>query len=463
MPIGTSDSPTSPEREHLGRLALASGVGTSLEFYDFAVYGTATALVFNKIFFVSDDPWFGAFVGFAGFAVGVLVAPLGAILFGNIGDRLGRKRALVITFLLMGAATLAMGLLPDYYAIGVAAPILLVVLRMIHGLSRGGEVGGAALLAVEHAPPLRRGLYGSFVTLGSPIGALLANLSFTLVLLMPMEDVVAWGWRIPFIAGGLVLVVGIWARRNVSETPVFQELATSRESLERSPFVRVVRENWRRILLAAGAHLGVNANMFILFTFLLSYASEPAPNGLGLARSSLVNGSLIGIAAHAVAIVISCRLTDRLGRKPVMLVGAVACFVYAYFLFVLVDTGRMGVVVGAMAVGFFLTGILYGPILTYFTELFSPQLRYSGVGLGYQLGAVLGGGLSPMVANRLVAITGTSMSVSFYLMALLAVTIACLIALPETAPVKVGVAEEDMEKVCSATLARGGDDPVALR
>ncbi|WP_406689819.1 MFS transporter [Saccharopolyspora sp. ID03-671] len=419
-------------RTGAGRIGLASGVGATLEFYDFAIYGTAAALVFGQIFFLSDDEWFGAFLGLATFAVGFLFTPLGALLFGWIGDRFGRRFSLLLTFAVMGSATLLMGVLPSYLAIGITAPLLLIVLRVFHGLARGGEIGGAAVLAVEHAPAHRRGLYGSFAALGSPLGQLLANLAFSLVLLMPMRAVIDWGWRVPFLVGGLVLALGVWARRGVAETPEFAALPRDRKT----PLAAVFREDWRRLLLAAGVNLGLNANMFILATFMLSYATAAAPQGLALPRQPIVLGSVVGLLCHSVTIVLACWLSDRLGRKPVMLSGAVTALAYALVMFRIADIGTPLAVGVAVIIGFTLGGFLFGPLLTYFSELFSVEQRQSGVGLAFQLGSVLGGGLAPVIANRLIAVTGSSTAVGCYIAAGLLVSLLCLLALPETAPAR---------------------------
>lgn len=425
-------SENNASRTGVGRIGLASGVGSTLEFYDFAIYGTAAALVFGQIFFISDDEWFGAFLGLATFAVGFLFTPLGALLFGWIGDRYGRRFSLLLTFVVMGASTLLMGVLPSYLAIGITAPLLLIVLRTFHGLARGGEIGGAAVLAVEHAPGHRRGLYGSFAALGSPIGQLLANLAFSLVLLLPMQAVIDWGWRVPFLVGGVVLALGVWARRGIDETPEFVALPRSRKV----PFLAVFRQDWKRLLLAAGVNLGLNANMFILATFMLSYATAAAPQGLALPRQPIVLGSVIGLLCHAVTIVLACWLSDRLGRKPVMISGAASALVYALVMFRISDIGTPLAVGLAVIIGFTLGGFLFGPLLTYFSELFTAEQRQSGVGLAFQIGSVLGGGLAPMIANRLIAITGSSASVGWYIAAGLLVSLLCLLALPETAPAR---------------------------
>lgn len=424
-----------PRRERTTRVAVASGVGTIMEFYDFAIYGTATALVFNKIFFNVDDPWFGTFLGFATFAVGFVMAPIGALIFGHFGDKFGRRKALTAAFLLMGGSTLAMGVLPDYQAIGIVAPIILVFLRMVHGISRGGEIGGAALLAAEHAPTHRRGLYGCFVTLGSPVGGILANLSFALVLLMPMEQVLAWGWRIPFLIGGVVLAIGVWTRSRVSETPDFVE---SKQAEEKSPpAFAVLRQNWRRVALAAGINVGQNCYAFLLFTFMLSFLTETDP-GRGFDRSPVVFGSTLALACHAATVVLGSYLSDRLGRKTVIGFGMITSLLFAPILFSVTASGSLAACITVISIGFALTGFVYGPMLTTFAELFPITQRYSGIGIGFQVGAVLGGGLAPMIANRIVSATGSVIPVGFYAAALMAISFCCLMVIRETAPALAG-------------------------
>ena len=424
-----------PRRERTTRVAVASGVGTIMEFYDFAIYGTATALVFNKIFFNVDDPWFGTFLGFATFAVGFVMAPIGALIFGHFGDKFGRRKALTAAFLLMGGSTLAMGVLPDYQAIGIVAPIILVFLRMVHGISRGGEIGGAALLAAEHAPTHRRGLYGCFVTLGSPVGGILANLSFALVLLLPMEQVLAWGWRIPFLIGGVVLAIGVWTRSRVSETPDFVE---SKQAEEKSPpAFAVLRQNWRRVALAAGINVGQNCYAFLLFTFMLSFLTETDP-GRGFDRSPVVFGSTLALACHAATVVLGSYLSDRLGRKTVIGFGMITSLLFAPILFSVTASGSLAACITVISIGFALTGFVYGPMLTTFAELFPITQRYSGIGIGFQVGTVLGGGLAPMIANRIVSATGSVIPVGFYAAALMAISLCCLMVIRETAPALAG-------------------------
>ncbi|MET8469033.1 MFS transporter [Streptomyces sp. NPDC006422] len=429
-----------PARSGLARIAVASGVGTSLEFYDFAIYGTATTLVLTDTFFRTDDAWFGTFLGLATFAIGFLMAPLGAAGFGWVGDRYGRRFALLLTFIGMGAATVLMGVLPTYAQIGVAAPLLLVVLRMCHGLFRGGETGGAAALAIEHAPDEKRARYGVFVALGSPFGTILANLAFAAVLFLPESSVESWGWRLPFLAGGIAIVIGIWIRRGVAESPVFRQMVREEgEALkDRRPVVDVLRSNWRRVLLAAGVNIGLNSCTFALVTFMMSYATSAAPDGLGLPRQEVVNASTLGLLVHAASNVVGAWASDRFGRRPVMFTGALSSLLAVLVIFPLAGVGTMGALTGALCLGFATTGLLFGPMYTFFTELFPRDQRQTGMGIAFHLGAVLGGGISPLVANRIIASTGDALNVGYYLAGACALSVVCLWALPETAPRVVG-------------------------
>lgn len=434
-------SPDTPKRSSTLRVGLAAGVGTSLEFYDFAIYGTAAALVFGEVFFQTGDPWFGTFMSLTTFAIGFLMAPVGAAIFGWIGDRRGRRAALLAAFVTMGVSTLLMGLLPSYAVIGVAAPILLVLLRLCHGAARGGENQSAAVFAMEHAPEHRRGLFGSFVAVGSPIGSMLANLAFALVLFLPEDAVQSWGWRIPFLVGGGVLAIGLWIRHGVDETPEFEEVVRRKvDETTGSPLREAVRTGWRRIALVAGVNIGLNASTFTLATFMLSFGSAAAPLGLGLPRQQILLGTLLGLACHAVANVVAAMVSDRVGRRPVMAVGAVASLASALTMFHLTAVGTVAAVNLAIVIGFICTGVLFGPMYTFFGELFPAEQRATAAGVGFHVGAVLGGGLAPLVANRIIAGTEQPLNVGYYLAALLVVTLLCLRALPETAPCRVGAA-----------------------
>ncbi|WP_240431154.1 MFS transporter [Mycobacterium kyogaense] len=419
-------------------------MGTALEFYDFAIYGTAAALVFGEIFFKTDDAWFATFMSLATFALGFVMAPLGAALFGWIGDRFGRRPSLFLAFATMGISTLLMGALPAYAAIGVLAPILLTVLRVFHGLARGGENAGAAVFAIEHAPQKRRGVYGSVVAIGSPIGLILANIAFALVLLLPDQDIREWGWRIPFLMGGVVLVVGLWVRKGVSETPAFQEVSGSPSGeLPAVPLWDMLRRRWRIVLLAAGVNVGLTASTYTLATFMLSYGTAAAPNGLGLARQPILLGVLFAMAVHAVANLGSAWVSDRIGRKPVMIAGGVLSLASALTMFTVTIDGTVTSINIAVLIGCTVTGVMFGPLYSFFAELFPRHQRQSGLGFAYHVGGVLGGGISPLVANRIIASTGDARWVGFYLAALLAISVVCILALPETAPAKMSGASAD--------------------
>ena len=443
--LSSTDPNSPPKRSSLGRIAFASGVGTSLEFYDFAIYGTATALVFTDTFFRTGNAWFGTFMGLATFGVGFLMAPLGAVLFGWVGDTYGRRRALQLTFFGMGAATLLIGLLPTYAQVGVAAPVCLVLLRLLHGLSRGGETGGAAVLAIEHAPDHQRARYGVFTALGSPVGTILANATFALVLLLPADTVQDWAWRLPFLFGGLVLVMGLWVRKGVHESPVFQRMVSERgeEAIRKqAPFRAVVKGNWRRLILAAGVNIGLNSTTFVLAIFMLSYATAEAPEGLGLPRTEIVWGSIAALVLHGVANVIAALLSDRIGRRPVMIGGALASIASVLTIFHLAQLGTVTSVNIGLMIGFTATGFLFGPMYTYFTELFPKEQRQTGMGIAFHVGAVLGGGIAPLVANRIVAFTGDASNIGYYLAGALVVSLVSLCVLPETAPVRLAARRE---------------------
>ncbi len=285
-------------------------------------------------------------------------------------------------------------------------------------MSRGGETGGAAVLAIEHAPDDQRARYGVFTALGSPIGTILANVSFALVLLLPANTVQDWAWRLPFLFGGLVLVMGLWVRRGVHENPVIQQMIAERgkEAVRaQMPFKAVIKSNWRRLLLAAGVNVGLNSTTFVLAIFVLSYATAKAPEGLGLPRTDIVYGSIAALVLHGVAVVIASLLPDLIGRRPVMMGGAMATIAAALTIFHMAQWGTVTSVVLGLMIGFTTTGFLFGPMYTYFTELFPKEQRQTGMGIAFHVGAVLGGGIAPLIANRLVAFTGDASNIGYYL------------------------------------------------
>jgi metabolite-proton symporter len=411
------------------RVALASSAGNAVELYDFLLYGTASALVFDKLFFPSFDPRIGTLLSLATFGAGFLARPLGGVVIGHFGDRVGRRTMLVLTLTATGVCTALIGLLPTYTSIGIAAPILLLLLRLVQGFFLGGEQGGATLMTVEHAPPGRAGWYGSWTFLGSPLGLLLASAAMSLAVATSGDDFLVWGWRLPFLFSLVLVGVGLYVRLSVQESPVFQRTRAEGETVK-LPVAVVLRDHWRRVLLGAGVNFGFNMFIFILATFASSYGTKQ----LGMTRSVILNATLVGSLAQAVAILLFARLSDRVGRRPVMLGGAVFLAVFAFPFFWLLETRQTELVVLAMVIGFAGSAAIFGPMPAYYAELFGPKIRYSGVSLSYQLGAVLGGGLSPVIAAALLGLSQdhASWPVSLYLVGGALVSASCVIAIGET-------------------------------
>ncbi|MDQ7807035.1 MFS transporter [Amycolatopsis sp. A133] len=410
----------------LRRVAVASAVGTTIEWYDYFIYSTATALVFNKVFFTPLSPASGTLAAFATLGVGFLARPVGGILWGHFGDRVGRKAMLVLSLLLMGFATVGVGLLPTYSAIGVWAPILLLVLRLLQGLSAGGEWGGAALMAVEHAPEDRRGRYGAFSQIGVPAGLILAQLMF-FVLGRTLTDAqfAAWGWRVPFLASIVLVGVGLVIRLRIEESPVFTRL---REAEERSsrPMVDVLRERPRALLVAAGSFIANTAIGYIFLAYLLSYGTSV----LKINRTTLLVVVIVGSVTWLVSILVAAAWSDRVGRKPVYLAGSVLLVLWPIPFFLLVDTRATAWLLVAVIVLNIGLGATYGPQSALFAELFEPRYRYSGASFSYAVGAVLGGGFAPLIATALQTATGTSLSVSLYLVAVALLSLVAVLFIP---------------------------------
>ena len=415
--MNQTDQPATPIR----RVVLASFIGTTIEWYDYFIYGTAAALVFNKLFFPSLDPFTGTVAAFGTFAVGFFARPIGGLVFGHYGDKLGRKTMLVTTLVMMGVATFLIGCLPTYTAIGVAAPVLLVVLRFIQGFGVGGEWGGAVLMVVEHGHQGRRGFYASWAQAGVPIGLLLATGIFSLLnTQLTDEQFIAWGWRVPFLIGILLLAVGLYIRLAILESPLFKKL--QKEEPDRpAPIREVLRKYPHNILIAMGARFAENASFYIFTVFIYAYARDQ----LQLDRQVILNGILIASAAQFVAVPCFGALSDRVGRRPVYLFGAVFTALLAMPFFLLVNTKTPGMIplalVLAVAVGH---AAMYGPQAAFFSELFGTRVRYSGVSLGYQLASPFAGGLAPIIAAVLLKWSGGNpWPVAVYLI------ITCLITL----------------------------------
>ncbi len=422
-------SASSPTPASVRRVVLASFLGTMIEWYDFFLYITATALVFNKLFFPTMDPRTGTLAAFATNAVGFFARPLGGVVFGHFGDRLGRKSMLVTTLVLMGAATCLIGLLPTYNSIGIAAPMLLVALRFVQGFGVGGEWGGAVLMAVEHGHQGRRGLYASWVQAGVPAGMILANGVFSVFSSYLSEaQFLAWGWRVPFLLGIVLLAISMFIRLRVLETPVFAaQLST--EKPKSLPILEVIRDYPRNVLLAMGARFGENASFYIITAFVLTYAKEI----LLLPRSTVLNGVLIGSACHFITIPVFGWLSDVWGRRIVYMTGTVLMALYAWPFFLLVDTKSPLWIAVAISVGLVIHAAMYAPQAAFFAELFGTRVRYSGASFGYQLASPLAGGIAPLVAAALLQWSGNNpWSVAAYIAGMCAITWVAVFLAEET-------------------------------
>jgi metabolite-proton symporter len=431
------------------RVVVASLVGTSLEWYDFFIYGTAAALVFNHLFFPSFDPLMGTLLAFTTYAVGFIARPLGGIVFGHYGDKVGRKNVLVITLLLMGIATFAIGLLPTYDVIGVWAPVLLVTLRFLQGLGLGGEWGGAVLMTLESGDPNKRGLNASWPQVGVPVGLLLANGVLSLMGAVTADDAfLSWGWRIPFLLSGVLVLVGLWIRMQVAESPAFAKVESSHDKVK-APIVDVLRNYPRQVLLAVGARVGVDVAFYIFVLFITTYVTTY----LKLPSSYALNAVLIAAACQIVTIPLFGALSDRYGRRPIYLIGALGAAIWSFVFFALLDTGSFALIVLSAVIALVFHAAMYGPQASFIAEMFPTHVRYSGASMGYQLAGVIGGALAPIIATALLSSFQSSVAVSVYSGAVLLVTLACVAIAKETAKVDIDAVDDSAPTAAVAAPA----------
>jgi len=395
-------SPVDHSESNMRKVALTALAGTSIEWYDFFLYGAAAALIFPTAFFGEASPSTALILSLLTFAAGFIARPIGGIIFGHYGDRIGRKKTLVIALILMGVSSTLIGLLPTYAMIGVTAPILLTSLRFVQGLAIGGQWGGAMLLVTESAPPDKRGFYGAFAQAGAPIGVILANLAFIITSsLVSEESFYSWGWRIPFLASAILIGISMYIQLNLEDTKAFQELQqrkqnidTKDEQIKQSPILEAIRKYPNRIALAAGAFLSIQVTFYILIAFLLAYGVSSAE----ISRDDMLAAVLIASAIMVPSQFMFSSISDHYGRKGIFMAGAILTGLWAYAIFPLVDTGNFYLIVLAITIGLVFVGMMYGPQAAFFTELFSTEVRYSGATLGYQFGAILGGAFAPTIA-----------------------------------------------------------------
>ncbi|MGV4986548.1 MFS transporter [Streptomyces sp. NRAIS4] len=445
----SSPATAPPAPSSLPRIVAASLIGTTIEWYDFFLYGSAAALVFNKLFFPDSDPLVGTLLSFLTYAVGFAARPLGALVFGHYGDRLGRKKLLVLSLVMMGGATFAIGLLPTHATVGSAAPVLLTLLRLVQGFALGGEWGGAVLLVSEHGDARRRGFWASWPQTGAPAGQLLATGVLSLLTATLSDEAFgAWGWRVPFLLSGVLVLIGLWIRLSVDESPVFKEALERAESrraagdTEKLPLVSVLRHHWRDVLVAMGARMAENISYYVITAFILVYATTSA----GVSKQTALNAVLIGSAVHFAVIPAWGALSDRVGRRPVYLLGAAGVGLWMFPFFSLVDTGSFGYLVLAVTVGLVLHGAMYAPQAAFFAEMFATRMRYSGASIGAQFASVAAGAPALLIATALLDGYGSSTPIALYVIAAAVLTL-----------VAVGIARETRHRDLARDEAEGGE------
>ena len=431
MPITTQAQGGMAARQGavLSQVVWSSVLGSTVEWYDFFIYGTAAALVFNKLFFPNLNPALGTIAAFGSYATGFLARPLGGVIFGHFGDRIGRKTMLLVTIILMGSGTFLIGCLPTYGEIGFAAPVLLVGLRILQGIGIGGEWGGAVLMVIENAPNERRGFSGSLVQLGYPLAVIVSTAVFAMASRLPEADFLKWGWRLPFLLSAILVAIGLFIRLRLAETPAFRQVQEG-HAAAKIPLLEILTRHTRTFLVAVGLKVSEIAYVSVATVFSINYVTVQ----LGLPPSTVLNGVLLAAVVELFTIPAFGWLSDLYGRKPLFIVGCLFSIAFAFPMFWLFQTRNPIVIAVTIAVAVsFGQGIMFGPEAAWVAELFPVRLRYSGASLGFQLGAALSGGLTPILASALLLWTHATWSISFYLIAMAIVTLGATLAARETA------------------------------
>ena len=423
-----------PNKSNMRKVALTALAGTSIEWYDFFLYGAAAALIFPTAFFSNEIPESTALIlSLLTFAAGFIARPIGGVIFGHFGDKIGRKKTLIVALMLMGISSTLIGLLPTYAMVGVAAPILLTLLRFAQGLAIGGQWGGAMLLVTESAPANQRGYYGAFAQAGAFVGVILANLALIITSSLVSEEFFnTWGWRIPFLASAVLILISMYIQLNLEDTKAFKELSSKRklqnqEIIQSSPVIEALKKYPKRIALAAGAFLSVQVTFYILIAFMLAYGVSSA----NMPRDDMLSAVLIGSAIAVILQFVFSSYSDKNGRKGIFMFGAILSGLWAFAIFPLVDTGNYWLIVLAITVGLTFLAMMYGPQAAFFTELFTTEVRYSGATLGYQFGAILGGAFAPTLAVKLWTDFGI-IWVSVYIAIAALLTLLSVMSLTET-------------------------------
>ena len=417
-----------PDAARIRRVLVSSVIGTAIEWYDFFLYATASALVFAKLFFPTFDPMVGTIAAFGSFAVGYIARPFGAVFFGHFGDRIGRKTALIATLMIMGVATTVIGLLPTYDSIGIWAPVLLVAMRFCQGLGVGGEWGGAVLMVVESAPPEKRGFYGAFPQLGVPLGLLLSSGIFQLVAGMSNEDFLSWGWRVPFLLSVVLIGIGLFIRTRVQESPIFEE-AKSSHKVVKAPLIELLRRYPKEILLTVGTRFATDITFNVINVFVLVYATQQ----LGLSRGLMLNAIIIGCIVALGTLPLFGKLSDRIGRRATYMTGAVFVAIYGFAFFPLLETKDTTLIFIAYVIGIAVSqASVYGVQSTWFAELFGTKVRYTGASLPYQIAGIITSGPTPLIATYLFATYHDTLPIAGYIAITALLSLVCAFLLPET-------------------------------